>query len=250
MSNYCQADQNVLVRFYTLDHPVGVSVVWPVSDWPKLVFSAAGTLTVTSEDQLIVLPPNRALWVPAGSRHEMACRGAASIRTLYFHAEGAPHLPSGPLQVRSLLKELIVETCRIGPLLRTDAHHVCLAHLLRAEIDAAPASTAGVAIPNEELARKAAQLVIEEPARYSTAGTILKTVGCSRRTLERRFQTETGMSLGRWIQQARLVLSLQYLSERPSLLDVALAVGYASASAYAYAFRRHFGIAPIEWSRT
>lgn len=50
-----------------------------------------------------------------------------------------------------------------------------------------------------------------------------------------------------YCQKARLVLSVQDLSVGESLLDVALRAGYASASAYSYAFRLHFGLAPREW---
>ncbi|MHB8637192.1 MAG: AraC family transcriptional regulator [Fimbriimonadaceae bacterium] len=251
MSNYCQcADRDVLVRFWSIDQPQRASVIWPVSEWPKLVFAAVGTLIVKADDQIAVLPPNRALWVLPGCRHEMSCRSAVSVRTLYFRPELAPPAVPRPIHVRPLLRELIVETCRVGPLLATDPDHACLVALLRNEVSSAPSAPVGLVIPNGEIAAQAARLVVHAPAQYGNVPTLLAAIGCSRRTLERRFREETGMSLGRWIQEARLILSVQFLASRPTLLDVAIEAGYASASAYGYAFRRHFGVAPAEWNRS
>ena len=239
----------MLVRFYTLDHPGRTTVVWPVSVWPKLVFAASGTLAVRAEDRLSILPPTRALWVPPGARHEMSCRGAASIRTLYFHPKHAPTVPAGPLQVRPLLRELIVEACRVGPLLRGNPHHACLDGLLRSELADAQPSPFQLGLPNSDAARRAADLVLASPSKYPDAEAVAAAVACSRRTLERRFALETGLSLGRWLQHARLIYSTQLLDDRRSLLDVALAVGYATASAYAGAFRREFGVTPASTGR-
>src|SRR5579862_1511839 len=98
MSKSCHdIDRDVLVRFWSIDQPIRASVTWPVSDWPKLVFSAEGTLMVSAEDQFAVLPPNRALWVLPGCRHEMSCRSAVKVRTLYFHPTFAPCAHPGPM---------------------------------------------------------------------------------------------------------------------------------------------------------
>jgi AraC-like DNA-binding protein len=68
--------------------------------------------------------------------------------------------------------------------------------------------------------------------------------GMSRRTLERRVQAETGMSLGAWRQQARLMKSLELLAAGAKVADAAFSAGYESTSAYIFAFKRLFGDSP------
>ncbi len=53
--------------------------------------------------------------------------------------------------------------------------------------------------------------------------------------------------MGAWCRQARLLLSLPALAAGRSVLDVALSHGYDSPSAFSAAFRRAFGISPIQY---
>ena len=41
-------------------------------------------MSVIVESASFVIPPQRAVWVPAGIAHEVSCRGYVSLRTLYF----------------------------------------------------------------------------------------------------------------------------------------------------------------------
>jgi AraC-like DNA-binding protein len=69
-------------------------------------------------------------------------------------------------------------------------------------------------------------------------------VGASKRTLERIFQRETGMTLGGWRQQLRLLQALPLLAAGESVTNVALSVGYASTSAFISRFRQVLGTTP------
>lgn len=53
-----------------------------------------------------------------------------------------------------------------------------------------------------------------------------------RRTLERLFRNETGLSFGLWRQKARMLDSVRLLSEGESVTDAALDSGYNSVSAF------------------
>ena len=64
------------------------------------------------------------------------------------------------------------------------------------------------------------------------------------RTLQRRFQRETGLSFGQWRRQARLIAALERLARGASVLEVALDLGYASPSAFSTMFKRELGASP------
>jgi AraC-like DNA-binding protein len=73
--------------------------------------------------------------------------------------------------------------------------------------------------------------------------------GASRRTLERLFQRETGISLGRWRQQARLLHAMRRLAHGESVTSIALEVGYESPSAFIATFSNAFGTTPGRFYR-
>jgi AraC-like DNA-binding protein len=60
----------------------------------------------------------------------------------------------------------------------------------------------------------------------------------------RLFPHETGLSFGRWQQQARLLKAFALFDEGLSVTQVALELGYASPSAFTKMFRRAMGEAP------
>lgn len=69
----------------------------------------------------------------------------------------------------------------------------------------------------------------------------------SRRTLARRFRSETGMTIAAWRQQARMMEALARIGEGAPVTAAAFEVGYDSASAFSAAFRRVFGCPPTHY---
>jgi AraC-like DNA-binding protein len=82
------------------------------------------------------------------------------------------------------------------------------------------------------------------PAADDSLDQLARRHGAGRRTLERIFRGETGMSFGMWRQQARLLHSVSALAEGKPVTEAALDAGYASVSAYIAAFKRTFGCTP------
>ncbi|MGW9064929.1 helix-turn-helix domain-containing protein [Achromobacter animicus] len=65
--------------------------------------------------------------------------------------------------------------------------------------------------------------------------------------VERLFQTEVGLSFGRWRQRQRLLTALEQLAYGESVTNVALDVGYESASSFVAAFKAVFGTTPARY---
>jgi AraC-like DNA-binding protein len=74
-------------------------------------------------------------------------------------------------------------------------------------------------------------------------------LGMSGRSLQREFQRETGMTIGQWRQQLRILISLEKLSNGMSVTDTCFAVGYKNVSAFIKAFRQTVGLTPLEYSK-
>jgi methylphosphotriester-DNA--protein-cysteine methyltransferase len=75
-------------------------------------------------------------------------------------------------------------------------------------------------------------------------GVDARAANTSARTLYRRFLQETGITFARWKQQARLLEAIRRLAEGASVTNVALDLGYESASAFSTMFRRVMRINP------
>lgn len=69
----------------------------------------------------------------------------------------------------------------------------------------------------------------------------------SPRTLQRRFPAATGMSLARWVQQARLIHAVTLLAGGAPVTSVSGALGYATPSAFTAMFRRALGTSPTAY---
>jgi AraC-like DNA-binding protein len=84
----------------------------------------------------------------------------------------------------------------------------------------------------------------QDPGETVPFAHLARAAGASRRTLERLFQKETGLSLGRWRQQARLLQAMRLLARGESVTAAALDVGYESTSAFIAAFSHVLGTTP------
>src|SRR5256885_9634600 len=63
--------------------PVGVV---PEHSHPEdqLLFASEGVMTLSTKQGVWVVPPLRAVWIPANTPHSVAMSGPVSMRTLYF----------------------------------------------------------------------------------------------------------------------------------------------------------------------
>ena len=104
-------------------------------------------------------------------------------------------------------------------------------------------------MPREARALRIARRVQDDPAESATLDELARSAGGSRRTLERLFHAETGMSFGRWRQQARLLHAMRLLAGGAPVTTVALDVGYESTSAFIAAFSRALGTTPGRYYR-
>jgi AraC-like DNA-binding protein len=105
-------------------------------------------------------------------------------------------------------------------------------------------------MPRDSRARRVATLLQENPAEKRPLAELSRTGGASRRTIERLFRSETGLGFGRWRQQLRLGHALRLLAAGDAVINVALEVGYDSASAFISAFRTTFGETPGQYFRS
>ncbi len=74
-------------------------------------------------------------------------------------------------------------------------------------------------------------------------------VGMSHRSFLRHFQQNVGMTPAKYIEQMRLARAKELLASGTAVKAVPAHIGYRSEAAFRTAFERHFGLAPLEFSK-
>jgi AraC-like DNA-binding protein len=240
----------LLVRTSTSDQHGSIAA--HTHDWHQLIYVRSGLITVRTAFGSWIAPPTWSVWVPAGVEHAIRFVGNSALRTCYLRPAFGSSLPDvcRALVVSPLLRELIVRATDVGMLDERDPVEAALARLIANELTVASASPSmppyTLPEPTGPATSAAARLIVD-----GAAGTarLARAVGVSPRTLERRFQTETGMTLGRWRQHRLLICGLEHIAAGGSVADAAVASGYASPSAYIAAFRKAFASTPGRYFR-
>ena len=78
------------------DYPRGELIEPHSHDLAQIVFAKSGVMRVHAAAGAWVVPPERALWMPAGVTHWIHCRTAVAMRTIYLDQAAAPRSAAQP----------------------------------------------------------------------------------------------------------------------------------------------------------
>ena len=226
----------------------GTAFCWHTHQDHQLAWAPRGVLTVVAEEATWVLPPTRALWIPARLPHETRAAGPATMQSLYIRPDLCRISWPRPTPVRAdpLLAELV------GYLDRDtlDAERRARAEAVLTDLlEPVPLATIEVRMPADDRARDVAQALGANPADKRTLDQWGRQVGASGRTLARAFLAGTGIPFGRWRTLLRLQAALPALAAGRAVGTVAHQVGYESSSAFVAAFRHETGLTPMAYVR-
>jgi AraC-like DNA-binding protein/mannose-6-phosphate isomerase-like protein (cupin superfamily) len=214
----------------------------------QVLFASSGAMTVTGDRTSWMIPPGRAVLIPAGALHAIRMWGEVAMRSLYFPVNApAPVFDAETcrvISVSALLRELILRVAELAALDSRVAAEARLMSVLMDELETAHIEPLLLPLPSDVRAQRAADWILKNPADGATTKALARRCGLSARTLERLFPAETGMRFGLWRQKARLLESVRVLVEGGSVTDAALESGYSSVSAYIAAFKQTFGCTP------
>jgi AraC-like DNA-binding protein len=218
----------------------------------QLVFASQGVMTVRTKQGIWVVPPLRAVWIPAGTPHSIAMSGRVSLRTLYFLPKLVPALPRRcfVMNVSSLLRELILHACKFPKLCKRSPRHKRIIEFIVDQLEAARSIPLQLPHPSDRRALRIAQALLADPGDERTLPRLCRDYGAGSRTIQRIFLAETRMTSAKWRQQLRLLHALQLLASGENLTDAALDAGYSSPSAFISMFRKQLGTTPTRYFRS
>jgi Adenosine deaminase len=234
----------VVTRRTSYDHGHRIKPHWHAR--AQFIFAVAGTMRVRTARRVWIVPPTRALWVPARTVHEVQMYGVVQMRNLYVNEAAGTGMPSScvVLNVTPLLKELIVRAVALPATYDENGDEGLLMRLLMAEVRRLPPCALDLPLPESADLTRLCERLLADLSTRRPCDLDANDLNTSTRTLYRRFLRETGITFARWKQQARLLESIRRLAEGVSVTTVALDLGYESPSAFSTMFRRSLGIAP------
>lgn len=250
LATTARPDGTVWVRTYPLTALHDFTLPTEAHVWDQLAYATAGALAVDTATDRWLVPPRCALWIPAGTEHREIWRAPISVRSLFVAPGLARALPRrcAMVNVSPFLHALVLRVCGHGALDRRVRAQAHLADVLLDELVGVVRVPLQLPMPRDARARRLAEAVLARPNEPSSVETQARRAGASRRTAERLFTAETGMTVGTWRRRARLLHAVTRLAGGATVAAAAAAAGYDSPSAFIAAFRRVFGTTPRRYA--
>src|SRR5262245_60940450 len=133
----------------------------------QLLFASSGAMTVTGDRTSWMIPPGRAVLIPAGIPHSIRMWGEVAMRSLYFPLNApAPVFDTKTCRVISvgpLLRELILRVAELAALDSRVAAETRLMSVLMDELDIARVEPLLLPLPADSRALKVAECVLKSP---------------------------------------------------------------------------------------
>jgi len=237
-----------LAAFAYLDTADGITYDWHSHTRHQLLYAFSGTLRVEAGSGFYLLPPLRAVWIPAGVMHRTTLNKVHS-GAIFF---APPLVPTTIIEVRIILaapivREMVQYAMR-WTINRDPEDEVAntyfktfgmlCAEWLKEEMPfrLPAARTKQIASAMDFTLENLPTASVEEAAR---------TAALSPRQFRRRFLTEAGITWQEFRLHARMLRAMEMLVEpQVNVTDAAYSVGFNSLSAFAKTFALFTGETP------
>ena len=224
-----------------------------VFDRHYLLYCAKGSIRIEVDNLSWILPPSRALWIPANTSIKVDIKQRVQCCSLLFDTESfaSPFEQCQVLALPVLLKDMILHSKVWGPdrpFADELAQHFFAAIVqMCGQLKEQPFA---LWVPRGQSGRVRqaldyTQQYLSEPI---TLAHIAQQVGSTERSLSRLFMRETNMRWSHIQRQMRMIQAIELLSNsQDKVLTISLTVGYQSLSSFNRAFKEFTSLTPKEF---
>ena len=251
VSTIRQTVRKPLFRTYRVTNARGAAVTLHGHNEAQLIFAASGTMQVYTTAGRWLVPPQLAVWVPAGVLHGVDVLSNIEHWMIYWQPSAAREwAPSAALdrafalRVTPLLRELIFAAFADD---RLPEKAELVVRLILYELIETPDAPTFLPLPASAIGSRVAELALTDPRNRLDISELASRAATSVRTISRLFPIETGLTYKTWRQRARIVLAIDQLSAGSAISQVAAQAGFASTAAFCFAFRQVTRMTPTSF---
>lgn len=232
-------------------YPAGYAGYMHAHTRAQFLYAVSGSMKLTFALGRWIIPPKRAVWLPAGYPHQTGSIGALEMRTLYIDScAPMPEAPDAPcmLRVSPLLHELVLRMVDLPIEYEEDGQDGRIVDTLLGEIDWTPIHPVSLPSHGDKRLQSLEQSLTRNPGDSSTLEQWAARFKLSPRTLTRLIRRETDLSFQVWRDQIRTFAAIPMLAEGRPLAEVADALGYETAWGFTAMFKRVTGVVPSRYA--
>lgn len=220
-------------------------------NWHQLLYATSGVLVVELEGERYFIPPQQAIWLPAGCMHSVYSEYGAVLKSLYVECEYRllSTDKATVLHITPLIRELIVSAAEFPELYPQSGYENDLIKLLLQSLSRLQTEDGYLPWPVSAELVELCNHLYEEADNSETTDQLARAQAMSVRTLDRKFRKETGMSLKQWRSKLRLMKAIELLNTGQSITSIALELGYSSPSPFIFMFREQLGMSPAQYRK-
>jgi AraC-like DNA-binding protein/mannose-6-phosphate isomerase-like protein (cupin superfamily) len=224
---------------------------WHYHDVGHLLYAISGTMRVSTRDNIVLIPPTMAAWLPPGIHHQLEPLTSTELGIIFARPDALPIEGSNGrlLAVSPLLRELILSFVSPSMSHVSKRRRTALNEIFSAELAESTEIPLSLPIPSDKRIRPMADEALVNPGEITSIAAWAGKTPASRKTVERLFLEETGLLPSQWLRQARLIKAVAELAQGRSVSSVALDLGYATPSSFTYMFRQALGVPPSKFLR-
>jgi AraC-like DNA-binding protein len=231
-------------------YPAGYSGYLHSHARAQFLYAASGTMKLIMHAGCWIIPPKRAVWLPAGFEHQTGSIGPLEMRTLYVDpATVSVTLPDSPrmLRVSALLHELVLRAMAMPIEYDESGQDGQIIRALLGEIDWSPIHPMSLPSLRDERLQRVEKSLLRKPGERMTLEQWAIQLDMSARTLSRLVRRDTHLSFQTWRDQIRTFVAIPMLTEGRPLVEIADELGYDTAWAFTAMFKRVTGMVPSRY---
>lgn len=214
--------------------------------WGQVIFVTSNVLEMQVEGERLLTPPNIPIWIPPGMQHASYNHKQTHFRTLNIAAKDCGGMPSRACllmvsQIVHAIMDDVAERQLLTPQQSTDLR---LCAVLLDQLRLAKISPSYLPRAQDKYLTPVLQALEQNPADNTTLAQWAARVYTTERTLSRRCQKLLGISFSEWRQRLRFLHAISMLARGKSVQEIALDLGYSSASALIVMFQQQSGTTP------
>jgi AraC-like DNA-binding protein len=199
-----------------------------------------------------LVPCRRALWIPAGVRHDLRMQGVVEMQSLYFDTAVFPDMPDRcrVVAISSLMRSLMAEAVALPIEYDREGRSAAIMKLIGYEVGRLRELPLSLPLPTHKALARRCLKFSASPKANAKIDDWADSLHLTRRTFTRLFRRETGLSFVAWRQQACILAALPKLTAGASVTETAADLGYDNPAAFSTLFKRTLSVAPREYIRS